>query len=131
MLIARLNELRQQADPRSRSAGPDWAAACGRSTSPRSSPSSRPTARSRALEALLTEAERVRRFGFTDGELDRARAEVVNGLDRALAERDQQPSRAYASALVDYDLEGGPRAGPSTTATGSRGSTCPASRSAR
>ena len=65
----------------------------------------------RGLEALLTEAERVRRFGFTDGELERARAEVLNGLDRALAERDQQPSRAYASALVDYDLEGAPALG--------------------
>ncbi len=63
------------------------------------------------LEALLTETERVRRFGFTEGERQRAEAEILNGIDRALAERDQTPSRVFASQLVDTFLEGDPTLG--------------------
>ncbi len=63
------------------------------------------------LEALLTETERVRRFGFTESERQRAEAEILNGLDRALAERDQTPSRVFASQLVNTFLEGTPTLG--------------------
>lgn len=63
------------------------------------------------LEALLTETERVRRHGFTESELERAEADVLNGLERALAERDQTPSRAFASQLVNTYLEGSPTLG--------------------
>ncbi|MDT0630366.1 M16 family metallopeptidase [Rubrivirga litoralis] len=111
MLNARLGELRQSADPPFAFAGASLGGGL-RTVDFASFFAVAPGAGAlRALEALLTEAERVRRFGFTEGELERAKAEVLNGLDRALAERDQTPSRAYASALVDYDLEGAPALG--------------------
>ena len=59
-----------------------------------------------ALTALLTEAERVRRHGFTPGEFDRQRAEVMRGYQRALAEKDNTPSRRFASTLVAQFLGG-------------------------
>ena len=111
MLNARLDELRQQADP------PFAFAFAGLGGGLRTVDFAQMIAivqgsgALRGLEAVLTEAERVRRFGFTEGELERAKAETLNGLDRALAERDQTPSRAYAGALVDYDLEGSPALG--------------------
>ena len=41
----------------------------------------------RGLEALLTEAERVARHGFTPSELERQKANVLRSMERAYAER--------------------------------------------
>ena len=48
----------------------------------------------RGLEALFTEAERVARFGFTATELDRQKRNILRGLERAVAEKDNQQSGA-------------------------------------
>ena len=50
----------------------------------------------RALEALLTEAERARRHGFEESELERARVNTLRSMDRAWDERDKTHSAAYA-----------------------------------
>jgi zinc protease len=50
----------------------------------------------RGLEALFTEAERVVRFGFTATELDRQKRNTMRGLERAVAEKDTQPSSPLA-----------------------------------
>ncbi|WP_456427503.1 M16 family metallopeptidase [Rhodocaloribacter sp.] len=62
----------------------------------------------RALETLLTEAERVRRFGFTPAELERGKKEVLRGLEQAFAERDKTESRRYAAEYVRHYLTGEP-----------------------
>ena len=58
------------------------------------------------LAALTAEAERVRRFGVTEGEVERQRAGVLRALESAVAEADNQPSRRLAQAYVDAFLEG-------------------------
>jgi len=45
-----------------------------------------------ALTAMMTEVERVRRFGFSQAEIDRARAEVSIGMQTYYAERDATES---------------------------------------
>ena len=62
----------------------------------------------RGLETLLTEAERVRRFGFTPAELERGKKEVLRGLEQAFAERDKTESRRYAAEYVRHYLTGEP-----------------------
>ncbi|RMH81628.1 MAG: insulinase family protein [Calditrichaeota bacterium] len=52
------------------------------------------------LDALLTEAERVRRFGFTASELERQKAELLRSIESAYRERDKTESRAYASEYI-------------------------------
>ena len=64
------------------------------------------------LEALLTEAERVRRFGFTPGEFDRAKRDMVRSLEKAVAEGSKTESSALASELVRHFLVGEPDPGP-------------------
>ncbi|MEM1054337.1 MAG: insulinase family protein [Bacteroidota bacterium] len=59
-----------------------------------------------ALDALVTEAERVRRFGFTTGEFERQQADLLRGIERQLAEKDNTPSSRFAMALVSQYLEG-------------------------
>jgi zinc protease len=47
---------------------------------------------SSGLGALLTEAERINRFGFTQTELDRAKQVALRNAERMLAEKDKQDS---------------------------------------
>ena len=62
----------------------------------------------RGLEAVLTEAERVARFGFTATELDRAKARRLRGLERSFDERDKTNSWIYADEYVSHVVEGEP-----------------------
>ncbi len=64
-----------------------------------------------ALEALLAESERVRRFGFTASELERQKADVTTYLERAYRERDNQESADLVRSYVDHFLEGEPAPG--------------------
>jgi len=62
----------------------------------------------RGMEGLLTEAERIVRFGVTAPELERQKADLLRGMEQAFAERDNQESRAFASEYVRHYLEGEP-----------------------
>lgn len=52
------------------------------------------------LKALLIENERVKRFGFTQGELKRYKAELLNSMEQAYNESDKTESRMYASEYI-------------------------------
>jgi len=52
------------------------------------------------LEALLTEVERVRRHGFTAGELERAKKEWLLGYEQAERERGKIESTTFAEEFV-------------------------------
>ncbi|MDD4970275.1 MAG: insulinase family protein [Paludibacter sp.] len=54
----------------------------------------------RGLKAILEEVERVKRFGFTESELDRAKKNVFTKYERTYNERDKSESDGYASELV-------------------------------
>ena len=58
----------------------------------------------KAADALLAESERVRRFGFTATELDRARTNYLRGLEQRYAERDKTNSSAFAGQYVSSAL---------------------------
>ena len=49
------------------------------------------------MKALLTEVERVDRHGFTETELERAKAEHLRAMERIYQERDNLDSGSYAS----------------------------------
>ncbi|KPK81832.1 MAG: hypothetical protein AMS25_04705 [Gemmatimonas sp. SM23_52] len=54
----------------------------------------------RGLEALLTEAERVARHGFSESELEREKRELLREIEQVYAEREKTESEAYASEYV-------------------------------
>jgi zinc protease len=56
----------------------------------------------RGLDALFGEAQRVERFGFTAGELDREKRDLLRSLERAVTEKDNQPSSTYAAEFVRH-----------------------------
>lgn len=62
----------------------------------------------RGLAAVLTEAERVAQHGFTATELQRQKADVLRGVERAYAERDKTNSADFVDAYVANYLRGDP-----------------------
>jgi zinc protease len=54
----------------------------------------------RGLEAILTEAERVARHGFTSTELERSKAAYLRAMEQAYRERDKVKSRSFAGEYV-------------------------------
>lgn len=60
----------------------------------------------RGLSALLTEAERVARHGFTESEFERNKRQVLRWIESAYAERDKTNSGAYAYEYIRAFLEG-------------------------
>ena len=61
---------------------------------------------SAGLERLLLEAERVERFGFTQAELDRQKADMLRGYQRAWEEREKSESSTYAAEYGRTFLQG-------------------------
>src|SRR2546423_3602714 len=62
----------------------------------------------RGLNALLTEGERAKRFGFLQSELDRAKKDLQRGIEQAYAERDKTNSNVYAESYVSAFLQSEP-----------------------
>ncbi|MCI0437274.1 MAG: insulinase family protein [Gemmatimonadetes bacterium] len=62
----------------------------------------------RGLGAILTEAERVARFGFTATELEREKRDVLRAYEAAFAERDKTNSIDYANEYIRHFLEAEP-----------------------
>ncbi len=54
-----------------------------------------------ALSTILTEAERVQRFGFLPSEFERAKIDILRGAERELAEQDTRESGDIAWGIVD------------------------------
>ena len=62
----------------------------------------------KALEAIYTEAERARRFGFTKGELDRAKAKMISDYENRYKQKDKIDNDTYAGEIQNYFLTGEP-----------------------
>ncbi|MCL2411021.1 MAG: insulinase family protein [Treponema sp.] len=59
-----------------------------------------------AIREMLLEKESMRRFGFTDGELQRAKRSLISSMERQLSERDRLESRTFHRRLTNHFLLG-------------------------
>ena len=64
-----------------------------------------------AFEAILTEAERIKRHGFTQGELDRAKASMLMGYENYYKQRDKIGHDSYCNEIKDLYLINTPMPG--------------------
>ena len=62
----------------------------------------------RGLEAILTEALRVQRHGFTLSEVDRLKTNMLRSIEQAYRERDKRRSGGFASEYIRHFLTGEP-----------------------
>jgi zinc protease len=63
------------------------------------------------LTALAIEARRVREFGFTQSELDRAKKSLLSFYEHAYSDRDKTDSGQYTEEYIQYFLEDEPSPG--------------------
>lgn len=66
---------------------------------------------SKALGALTEELERVKRFGFTASELERAKKSLLSSYDRAFNDREKTESDSYVEEYIQNFLVGEPSPG--------------------
>jgi len=64
-----------------------------------------------AMTGILTEVLRAKRFGFTQGELERAKTNMLVGYENALKRRDKTSHDAFCSEFKKYYLDGEPMPG--------------------
>ncbi len=62
----------------------------------------------RGLEALFTEAMRVKQYGFVESELERAKIATLRSYERAYLERDKTESQRYANEYKNNFLQNEP-----------------------
>jgi zinc protease len=108
MLNERLYERSQEADPPFVGAGAGKGQFLGPKEAFTMGAAVKESGMLRGLEAVLTEAERADRFGFTEAELERTKARRLRALERAYAERENTDSRIYASEYVRHVVNGEP-----------------------
>ena len=65
----------------------------------------------KGLEAMLAEAARIRKFGFTQSELDRTKTEMLRSFEQLYKERDKMESGNFANEYIQHFLEGVPAPG--------------------
>jgi zinc protease len=61
-----------------------------------------------ALEAIYSEAERARRFGFNNSELSRAKATFLSSVENRYKQKDKIDNDSYVQGIQDYFLSGEP-----------------------
>ncbi|HET9434088.1 MAG TPA: pitrilysin family protein, partial [Chitinophagaceae bacterium] len=61
-----------------------------------------------AIDALLTETNRAKQFGFLQTELDRAKASLLNVAEKSFNEKDKSESAAIVQQYLNNFLEGNP-----------------------
>ena len=101
MISSRLDELKNSTTPpfifASSSRGGTWAR--GRDAYQGFAVSG-PDGQLKALQSLLEENERVKQFGFTQGELDRAKKSSLARMEKAFKDKDKTESRRFAGEFV-------------------------------
>ena len=110
MLNARLDEIRQGANPPFvyGATYDDDYFLCGTKGAFTLSLGSKGEGMKEALQAGLAELERARRFGFTEGEYSRARANYLQHLESQFNEREKTKSNRYVQEYVNHFLHNEP-----------------------
>lgn len=111
MLNARTAELQHQADPPFMFSFSGYQELVRTKYAYISAAVCKETGIERALQNLVNENERVRRYGFTESELSRAKAEMMSAMDKLYKERDKTESRNFAQEYVSNFLTGEPMPG--------------------
>jgi zinc protease len=92
MMNQRLYEVSQQENPPYVSGYSGYGGLVGPSDVYTSSAVAHPGKIIEGLRALMTETERVKKFGFTEGELNRAKSSLMKSMETAYNERDKRES---------------------------------------
>ncbi|AFK04856.1 peptidase M16 domain protein [Emticicia oligotrophica DSM 17448] len=59
-----------------------------------------------AIKSVIDEQNRIKKFGFTKGELERAKKDYFTGVEKGFKEKDKTKSAAFVGGLVQNYLQG-------------------------
>jgi len=108
MINQRLNELTQEADPPFQFSFSSYGSSYGKDKYEYTIyVSVKEDQFEEGLRAAVRENERVRRYGFTEGEFERAKSSYRNSYERSVKEADKQESWRIISRYVNHFLNGG------------------------
>ena len=113
MIGARLTELTKQENPPFVFAASNYSQMVRNKDSYSCFAAVKPDGIENGLKALVTENERVKRFGFTPSEFDRQKKEMLRNMEKMNNEKDKTESRNLAMEYVYHFLQGEPAPGVS------------------
>ncbi len=105
MLETRFADLSKQADPPFLQAGASISGFLAGLDMYNAFVVAKPGEMERGFKTVLTETERVKRFGFTQSELDRAKQAYLINMESAFKEKDKTPSESLVNEYVRHFLE--------------------------
>lgn len=109
MLNSRLAEVEQKPDAPFLQAGSEFGEFIGRTTDAFSGMALAKENKVKESVSKLVEINRqLKQFGFTQGELDRQKKEIISFYEKAVKEKDKTPSGSYAEEYIRNFLENEP-----------------------
>lgn len=108
MISSRISEIMQQANPPFLGGDIGYGGFVRGYNSYNVSTTAKPNQEDIALESILTENERVKRFGFTTTELERVKTNMLVGLESAYKEKDKTDNESYIQEMQNHFLEQSP-----------------------
>lgn len=108
MLQARLQEQTQQANPPFLFGGAGYGGFIGDYDSFINIAVAKDGNLERAVKAVLDEGARVKKFGFTDTELERSKKQLLTATEKRFKERDKTKSASYVNEYMGNFLEDSP-----------------------
>jgi zinc protease len=106
MLSERYAELLRKADPPFISGSAGISGFIGGLDAYNASVQAKPGELEKGLKAVWRETERLKRFGFTETELERAKITQLNGMESAVKEKNKTNSGSYVKEYQAYFLKG-------------------------
>ena len=106
MLNARISEIQQKPNPPFLFGQASYGGFIGRQDAFTSIAVAKPGELEKAVEAVVAETERVRLYGFTLTELERAKQNALLGIDNGYKERDKTPSANFVVQYMQNFLTG-------------------------
>ena len=106
MIGARIQELSQKADPPFLFGNSNYSGFLGGKDAYASIAVAKDNNMERALKAVLDENIRVKKFGFTSTELDRAKLQFMTSIEKRFKEKDKTKSVQFVNEYVNNFLEG-------------------------
>lgn len=105
MINARISEIMQQANPPFLGGSIGFGGFTRGYNSYNISATAKPNEEAIALETILTENERVKRFGFTESELERVKTNTLVSLESAYKDKDKIDNESFIEDMQSHFLE--------------------------
>ena len=105
MIRFRIAELMQQANPPFLNGSIGYGGLVRGYHSYNVATTAKPNEEALALETILRENEKIKRFGFTTGELNRLKINMLTSLESAIKDKDKTNNEAYIKEMISHFLE--------------------------